>query len=397
MGSMDNKIIYLDNAATTKVYDEVKKIMTQYLSDNFYNPNGVYLQAQDVRKDVENARAFIAKTINAEQNEIFFTSCGSEANSWAIKGIAEKYKNKGNNIITSKIEHHSVLNSMKHLEDNGFNVTYLNVDENGFIDIENLQNAISNNTILVSIMHANNEIGTIEPIEKIGEICHSKGVVFHVDAVQTLGHERIDVKKNNIDLLSASAHKFGGPKGVGFMYKKKNILIDNIIEGGEQEFYKRGGTENVAGIIGMAKALEISTKSIDEDCIYESNLRDYCIERILKEIPYTKLNGDVKKRLANNVNISFSFVEGESIVLSLNKYGVCSSSGSSCASSSLEPSHVLLAIGLSHELAHGSLRLTLSTDVIKEDIDFVVDNLKEIIEKLRSMSPLYEDFIKNKM
>ena len=392
---MLGKVIYLDNASTTRMQDDVVNKMINFYTEDFYNPSSIYSSSQRIRTKVEECRALIATTLNAKNNEIFFTSCGSESDNWALKGIALAYASKGKHIITSKIEHHAVLNSAKVLEKNGFDVTYLDVDENGIVDIEALEKNIRKDTILVSIMYANNEIGVIEPISQIGSICKKHNIIFHTDAVQAYAHVNIDVNKENIDLLSASGHKFGGPKGIGFLYKRSNINIPSVIEGGSQEMNKRAGTENVAGIIGMSEAAKKAFENIDNTTKYEKELRDYSINRILTEIPYCRLNGDKYSRLSNNINISFNFIEGESLLLLLNKYGICASTGSACTSNSLEPSHVLLAIGLPHEIAHGSLRLTLSFQTTKEEMDFVIDKIKDSVNILRQMSPLYEDFIKN--
>ena len=392
---MLGKVIYLDNASTTRMQDDVVNKMINFYTEDFYNPSSIYSSSQRIRTKVEECRALIATTLNAKNNEIFFTSCGSESDNWALKGIALAYASKGKHIIISKIEHHAVLNSAKVLEKNGFDVTYLDVDENGIVDIEALEKNIRKDTILVSIMYANNEIGVIEPISQIGSICKKHNIIFHTDAVQAYAHVNIDVNKENIDLLSVSGHKFGGPKGIGFLYKRSNINIASVIEGGSQEMNKRAGTENVAGIIGMSEAAKKAFENIDNTTKYEKELRDYSINRILTEIPYCRLNGDKYSRLSNNINISFNFIEGESLLLLLNKYGICASTGSACTSNSLEPSHVLLAIGLPHEIAHGSLRLTLSSQTTKEEMDFVIDKIKDSVNILRQMSPLYEDFIKN--
>ena len=391
-----SKLIYMDNAATTFVDKRVFDAITPYLTDRCFNPSSIYDGAQDVHADLDNARDTIAKTIGATSREIFFTSCGTESDNWAIKGVAHANAEKGKHLITSKIEHHAVLHSMDALKKEGYDITFLDVDENGLVDIKKLEEAIRPDTILVSIMFANNEIGTIEPIKEIGEICHKHNVYFHVDAVQAYAHIPINVKELNIDLLSVSGHKFNAMKGTGFLYIKKGTKIINFMDGGAQEFKKRAGTENVAGIIGMAKATEIAHNEMNKRIEEETKIRDYIIDRILKEIPYSKLNGDRVKRLPNNINIGFEFVEGESLLLSLNDIGVCASSGSACTSGSLDPSHVLLAIGLPHEKAHGSLRLTISHETTMDDAKYVCDNLPPIVERLRSMSPLYEDFIKNK-
>ena len=391
-----SKLIYMDNAATTFVDKRVFEAMTPYLTDRCFNPSSIYDGAQDVHADLDKARETIAKTIGASPKEIFFTACGTESDNWALKGVAHANADKGKHLITSKIEHHAILHSMDALKKEGYDITLLDVDENGLVDPKKLEAAIRPDTVLVSIMYANNEIGTIEPIKEIGEICHKHGVYFHVDAVQAYAHIPIDVNAENIDLLSVSGHKFNAMKGTGFLYIRKGTKIKNFMDGGAQESRKRAGTENVAGIIGMAKATEIAHSEMQQRIDHETKIRDYIIDRILKEIPYSKLNGDRVKRLPNNVNIGFEFVEGESLLLSLNDIGVCASSGSACTSGSLDPSHVLLAIGLPHEKAHGSLRLTISHETSMEDAKFVCDNLVGIVERLRQMSPLYEDFVKNK-
>lgn len=391
-----SKLIYMDNAATTFVDKRVLDSMVPYLSEKCFNPSSIYDGAQDVHEALDNARETIAKSINASPREIYFTACGTESDNWAIKGTAHANADKGKHLITSKIEHHAVLHSMQALEKEGYEVTYLDVDSDGLVNPSDVEKAIRPDTVLVSIMYANNEIGTIEPIKEIGEICHKKGVYFHVDAVQAYAHVPIDVVAENIDMLSVSGHKFNAMKGTGFLYIKKGVKIKNFMDGGAQEMRKRAGTENVAGIIGMAKAAEIAFSELDKRMKYETEIRDYMIDRVLKEIPYSKLNGHRTKRLPNNLNIGFEFIEGESMLLALNDLGVCASSGSACTSGSLDPSHVLLAIGLPHEKAHGSLRLTISHETTMDDAKFVCDNLPKIVERLRSMSPLYEDFVKNK-
>ena len=391
-----NKLIYMDNAATTFVDKRVFEAMTPYLTDRCFNPSSIYDGAQDVHADLDKARETIAKTIGASSKEIFFTACGTESDNWALKGVAHANVEKGKHLITSKIEHHAILHSMDALKKEGYNVTFLEVDENGLVDVKKLEEAIRPDTVLVSIMFANNEIGTIEPIKEIGEVCHKHGVYFHVDAVQAYAHIPINVQELNIDLLSVSGHKFNAMKGTGFLYIKKGTKIATYMDGGAQESKRRAGTENVAGIIGMAKATEIAHSEMQQRIDHETKIRDYMIDRILKEIPYSKLNGDRVKRLPNNLNIGFEFVEGESLLLALNDLGVCASSGSACTSGSLDPSHVLLAIGLPHEKAHGSLRLTISHETTMDDAKFVCDNLPKIVERLRQMSPLYEDFIKSK-
>lgn len=389
-----SKLIYLDNAATTAVRPEVFEVMKPHFLEEYANPSSVYSFAQRSARAVEDARSQIAGMLHAKSNEIYFTAGGSEADNWAIKMIAELKKDKGKHIITSKIEHHAVLHTCAYLEKQGYEVTYLDVDENGLISLDELEKSIRPDTILISIIFANNEIGTIEPIAEIGKIANEHGVVFHTDAVQAFAHIPIDVEAMHIDALSASGHKFNGPKGVGFLYLKSKIRIQPFIHGGAQERGKRAGTINVPGIVGMGKAAELAEKEMDTRIAKETQVRDYLIQKIRDNIPYVKLNGDEHKRLPNNVNFSFRFVEGESLLLMLDRAGICGSSGSACTSGSLDPSHVLLAIGLPHEIAHGSLRLTLSEEITKEDADYVVEQLQSIIEKLRSMSPLYEDFVK---
>lgn len=387
-------LIYLDHAATTAVHPEVLKEMLPYFTDKFGNPSSVYGFAANNKNKLTEARETIAGALGAKTEEIYFTAGGSESDNWALKCTAEAYGVHGGHIITTKIEHHAILHTCKYLEGRGYDVTYLDVDENGLVDLNTLEAAIRPDTILISIMFANNEIGTIEPIKEIGEIAHRHGILFHTDAVQAFGQIPIRVDEMNIDMLSASGHKFNGPKGIGFLYIKKGLKLKSFIHGGQQERGRRAGTENVPGIIGIAKACEIAMSEMEERMQKETELRDYLIDRILKEIPYTRLNGHSKKRLPNNVNISFQFVEGESILIMLDMAGICASSGSACTSGSVDPSHVLLAIGLPHEIAHGSLRLTLGYENTKEEMDTVVDNLKRIITNLRNMSPLYEDFVK---
>ena len=389
-----DRLIYLDNAATTQVYPEVLEAMTPFFTEYYGNPSAIYTFAGKGKKAVDEARAVLASGIGAKPEEIYFTGGGSESDNWALKAAVEAYADKGKHIITTKIEHHAILHTAQYLEENGYEITYLDVDENGIVSPENLKKAIRPDTILISVMMANNEIGTIEPIEELGAIAKENGILFHTDAVQTFGHIPIDVDKMNIDMLSASAHKLNGPKGIGFLYIRKGVKIRSFIHGGAQERQRRAGTHNVPGIVGFGKAAELALRDMEERKKYESELRDYLIERVLAEIPYTRLNGDRTKRLPGNVNFCFRFVEGESLLILLDQNGICASSGSACTSGSLDPSHVLLAIGLPHELAHGSLRLTLSEKTTKEEIDFTIDKIKEIVERLRNMSPLYEDFIK---
>ena len=386
---------YFDNAATTFVDKRVYESMVPYLTTEGWNPSSLYDGGQKTMQKVQECRESIAKSIGAKASEIFFTSCGTESDNWAIIGTCRKLKDKGKHIITSAIEHHAIMSTCEYLEKNGYEITYLPVDEYGFVNLDDLKNAIREDTILVTIMYANNEIGTIEPIKEIGAICREKGVYFHTDAVQAYTHVPIDVEKENIDMLSVSAHKFHAPKGIGFLYIRKGIKIDNLIFGGQQEKGKRAGTENVPYIVAMDTAQKIAFENIDENIKKESELRDYTINRILTEIPYTRLNGDKTKRLPNNVNISIRYIEGESMLLMLEEKGICASTGSACASGSLDPSHVLLAIGLPHEIAHGSLRLSFNSETTKAQCDYVVDSLKEVVAYLRNMSPLYEDFIKN--
>ena len=388
------KMIYLDNAATTKTAPEVVEAMLPYFTEYFGNASSVYGFAGNSKEAMAKARETIANSLGAKANEIYFTAGGSEADNWALKVTAEAYKAKGNHIITTKIEHHAILHTAEWLEKNGFEVTYLNVDENGVVKLDELKAAIRPETILISVMFANNEIGTIEPIKEIGEIAKANGILFHTDAVQAFGQVPINVDELNIDMLSSSGHKLNGPKGIGFLYIRKGVKIRSFIHGGAQERKRRAGTENIPGIVGYGAAVERAMNTMKERTDKEIELRDYLIDRILKEVPYTRLNGHRTNRLPNNANFSFQFIEGESLLIMLDMEGICGSSGSACTSGSLDPSHVLLAIGLPHEIAHGSLRLTLSDETTKEDIDFVVEKVKEIVARLRDMSPLYEDFMK---
>ena len=388
------KLIYLDNAATTKTAPEVVEAMLPYFTEHYGNPSSVYGFAAANKEVITRQREIIAGTLGAKDNEIYFTAGGTESDNWALTAAAEAYGDKGKHIITSRIEHHAILHTCQYLEKRGYEVTYLDVDENGLVNPADVEAAIRPDTILVSIMFANNEIGTIQPIREIGEITRRKGVLFHTDAVQAFGQIPIQVDECGIDMLSASGHKLNGPKGIGFLYIRKGVKIRSFIHGGAQERKRRAGTENVPGIVGLGKAVELAVQTMDERAAKETELRDYMIRRIEEEIPYCRLNGDSAKRLPNNVNFSFRFIEGESLLIMLDMKGICASSGSACTSGSLDPSHVLLAIGLPHEIAHGSLRITLGADTSKEDLDYVVDCLKEIVEQLRSMSPLYEDFIK---
>lgn len=388
------KIIYLDNAATTETSKEVYEAMKPYFDEMYGNASSIYRFAGKSTKAVDQSREVIAKFIGANPREIYFTGGGSESDNWAIKATAFAKRNKGKHIITSKIEHHAVLHTCEYLEQLGYEVTYLDVDEYGVVKLDDLKSAIREDTILISIMFANNEIGTIQPIKEIGAIAHEHGIIFHTDAVQAFGHLDINVDELNIDMLSASGHKFNGPKGVGIMYLRDTVKIGAFIHGGGQERGRRAGTHNTPGIVGFAKAAEIASQNLNKRLEYETNLRNYLINRVLTEIPYTRLNGHPENRLSNNSNFSFRFIEGESLLIMLDQKGICGSSGSACTSGSLDPSHVLLAIGLPHEIAHGSLRLTLSEKNTKEEIDETVEALKAIVERLRSMSPLYEDFVK---
>ena len=387
------KTTYMDYSATTYVKPEVLDAMMPFFTEKFGNPSSFYGISRETKMAIDNARAQVAKAINCDPNEVYFTGGGSEADNWAIKGIATAHMKKGNHIITTKIEHHAVLHTCEFLEKFGFEVTYLDVNEEGFIDLKQLESAITDKTILVSIMFANNEIGTIQPIKEIGAICREKKVLFHTDAVQAIGSVPVDVKEMNIDLLSLAGHKLYGPKGIGALYIRNGVRIDNLIHGGGQERGRRAGTENIPGVVGLGKAIEIATENIEENRARLTVLRDKLIDGILERIPYARLNGPRgDKRLPGNSNISFEFIEGESILLSLDFEGICASSGSACTSGSLDPSHVLLAIGLPHEKAHGSLRTTLGAASTEEDVEKLLNELPPIIERLRNMSPLWYDF-----
>lgn len=389
------KMIYLDNAATTKTAPEVVEAMLPYFTEMYGNPSSIYDFAAKSKEGVSKARGLIADALGAKKEEIYFTAGGSESDNWALKATFEAYKSKGNHIITTKIEHHAILHTCEYLEkERGAKITYLDVDENGIVKLDELEKAITPETILISVMFANNEIGSIQPIREIGAIAKEHGILFHTDAVQAFGQVPINVDELGIDMLSSSGHKLNGPKGIGFLYIRKGVKIRSFVHGGAQERKRRAGTENVPGIVGYGAATERAIRTMEERTAKEIQVRDHFIDRILNEIPYVKLNGHRTTRLPNNVNVSFQFIEGESMLLMLDNYGICASSGSACTSGSLDPSHVLLAIGLPHEIAHGSLRMTLSEETTMEDADFVVDKLKEIVAYLRSMSPLYEDFIK---
>lgn len=389
-----DKMIYLDNAATTKVANSVVDAMLPYFKEYYGNASSIYQLGAKSKEALDESREYIAGTLGAKTNEIYFTAGGSESDNWAIKATADAYARKGKHIITSAIEHHAVLHTCEYLEKHGYEVTYVGVDENGVIKLDELKAAIRPDTILISVMFANNEIGTIQPIKEIGEIAKEHDILFHTDAVQAYAQVPINVDEMHIDMLSASGHKLNGPKGIGFLYIRKGIKIRSFVHGGQQERGRRAGTENIPGIVGLAAAAKRSFSMLEEKMKKEIELRDYLISRIEAEIPYCRLNGDRKKRLPNNVNFSFQFIEGESMLILLDSKGIAASSGSACTSGSLDPSHVLLAIGLPHEIAHGSLRLTMSEENTKEEMDYVVEQLTAILERLRSMSPLYEDFMK---
>lgn len=389
-----NKTIYLDNAATTRTAKEAVDAMLPFFSESYGNASSIYRLGADSKRAVNEAREIIARSIGASPQEIYFTAGGSEADNWALIAAAEACETKGKHIITSKIEHHAVLHTCDYLEKRGFSITYLDVDENGLVRPDELEAAIRHDTILISIMFANNEIGTLQPIKEIGEIARRRGILFHTDAVQAYGHVPVSLSEYPVDMLSASGHKIGGPKGIGFLYIRQGVKIRSFIHGGQQERGRRAGTENVPGIVGFGAAAGKAMDTLSERVEKETGMRDYLIRRITQEIPYCRLNGDRVKRLPNNVNVSFQFIEGESLLIMLDMKGICASSGSACTSGSLDPSHVLLAIGLPHEIAHGSVRLTLSEENTTEELDYVVETIKEITDKLRRMSPLYEDFIK---
>lgn len=386
--------IYLDNAATTKTAKEVVDAMLPYFTESYGNPSSIYELGTRSKEAITKGREQIAEVLGAKSEEIYFTAGGSEADNWALKATFEAYKNKGNHIITTKIEHHAILHTCEYLEKRGAKITYLDVDENGVVDLDQLQKAITPETILISVMFANNEIGTIQPIKEIGMIAKEHNILFHTDAVQAFGQVPINVDELNIDMLSSSGHKINGPKGIGFLYIRKGVKIRSFVHGGAQERKRRAGTENVPGIVGYGVAAKRAADSMEERTKKEIELRDYFIGRILNEIPYVRLNGDPKRRLPNNINVSFQFVEGESLLIMLDMKGIAASSGSACTSGSLDPSHVLLAIGLPHEIAHGSLRMTISDETTKEDLDYTLDQIKEIVNRLRQMSPLYEDFVR---
>ena len=388
------QIIYLDNAATTKTRPEVVDAMLPYFTEFYGNPSSVYDFSAEPKKAIAHARETIAGALGAKPNEIYFTNGGTESDNWALIATAEAYQNKGNHIITTKIEHHAILHTCEYLENRGFSVTYLDLDEYGVVKLDELKKAIRPETILISVMFANNEIGTVQPIKEIGEIANKNGILFHTDAVQAFGHVPINVDECHIDMLSSSAHKLNGPRGVGFLYIRTGVKTKAFIHGGAQERKRRGGTENTPGIVGFGKAVEIAMATMKERTQQEKTLRDHLIERVMKEVPFVRLNGHPSKRLSNNANFAFQFIEGESLLIMLDMDGICGSSGSACTSGSLDPSHVLLAIGLPHEIAHGSLRLTLNEEITMEQIDFTVESIKKIVARLRAMSPLYEDYMK---
>lgn len=393
-----NKPVYMDYAATTYTKPEVLEEMLPYFTEFYGNPSSIYSVSRETKKAIDKARLRVAKALNADPQEIYFTGGGSEADNWAIKGIALANKNKGNHIITSKIEHHAVLHTCEYLEKNGFEVTYLDVDADGFVRLEDLKAAIKPTTVLVTIMTANNEIGTIQPVKEIGQICRENKIFFHTDAVQAIGHIEMDVKDMNIDALSLSGHKIYGPKGVGVLYLRKGIRIHNLVHGGAQERNRRAGTENVAGIVGLGKAIELAIENMPEEKARLTYLRDKLINGLRGAVEYSKLNGPTgDKRLPGNVNISFEFIEGESVLLMLDAKGICASSGSACTSGSLDPSHVLLSIGLPHEVAHGSLRLSMGANTTEEEVDYVIETVPAIVQRLRDMSPLYDSFVNGKV
>lgn len=388
------KMIYLDNAATTKTRPEVVEAMLPYFTESYGNPSSVYTFSAKSKEAVTKAREIIADSLGVKSNEIYFTAGGSEADNWALVAAAEAYEAKGKHIITSKIEHHAILHTCEYLEKRGYEVTYLDVDENGVVKLDELKKAIRPDTILISIMFANNEIGTIEPIKEIGAIAKEHGILFHTDAVQAYGHVPISADEYNIDMLSASGHKINGPKGIGFLYIRKGVKIRSFIHGGAQERRRRAGTENVPGIVGFGKAVQLAMDEMEERTKKEVEIREYLMEKVLREVPFTRINGSRTSRLPNNINFAFQFIEGESLLIKLDMAGICGSSGSACTSGSLDPSHVLLAIGLPHEIAHGSLRLTLSEENTMEEMDITADKIKEIVAYLRELSPLYEDYMR---
>lgn len=394
---MEKRIVYADNSATTNISDEVFEAMLPYLKDQYGNASSIYKLGRDAHKAIKESRAKVAKALNADPNEIFFTSCGTESDNWAIRGVCEKLKAKGkNHIVTSVFEHHAILHTCQYMERQGYEVTYVPVGDKGLVNVEDVKNAITDKTAIVSIMYANNEIGTIQPIEEIAKVCHEKGVIFHTDAVQAVGNVEIDVKKQGIDMLSLSGHKIHAQKGIGAIYIKRGLVLPNLIYGGGQERGKRPGTENTAAIVGLGRAMEIAVQGIPEKNERVTKMRNRLIDGLLT-IPNTRLNGDREKRLAGNCNISFEGVEGESLLLKLDEHGIMASSGSACTSGSLDPSHVLLSLGLKHEVAHGSLRLSINNQNTEEDIDYILEWVPKVIEELRSMSPVWEKITKGEI
>ncbi len=394
---MEKRIVYADNSATTNISDEVFEAMLPYLKDQYGNASSIYKLGRDAQKAIEESRAKVAKALNADPKEIFFTSCGTESDNWAIRGVCEKLKAKGkNHIVTSVFEHHAILHTCQYMERQGYEVTYVPVGDKGLVNVEDVKNAITDKTAIVSIMYANNEIGTIQPIEEIAKVCHEKGVIFHTDAVQAVGNVEIDVKKQGIDMLSLSGHKIHAQKGIGAIYIKRGLVLPNLIYGGGQERGKRPGTENTAAIVGLGRAMEIAVQGIPEKNERVTKMRNRLIDGLLT-IPNTRLNGDREKRLAGNCNISFEGVEGESLLLKLDEHGIMASSGSACTSGSLDPSHVLLSLGLKHEVAHGSLRLSINNQNTEEDIDYILEWVPKVIEELRSMSPVWEKITKGEI
>lgn len=384
--------VYMDHAATTSTHPEVIRAMQPYFHDKFANPSGIYSIAKENHRVIEDSRQMIADTLHARKNEIYFTAGGSEGDNWALKEIADVYKEKGKHIITTKIEHHGILHTCEYLEQHGFDVTYLDVDTNGRVDLEQMERAIRKDTILISVMFANNEIGTMEPIGLIGEIARNHHILFHTDAVQAYGQVPIDVEQLQIDLLTASGHKFRGPKGTGFLYAKEGIKMQSYIHGGAQEQGLRAGTENVPGIVGLATAAYIADATMERRLIYETEIRDYMIQQILETIPYCRLNGHRQNRLPNNINISFEFIDSGALLVMLDTLGICASGGSACTSASRKPSHVLQAIGLSDELSRGTIRLTIGEETTKKDADYVIACIRELVEGLREQSPFYDDY-----
>ena len=391
---MNRKYVYMDNSATTAVKQEVLDQMMPIFTEIYANPSSIHQSGQIAKVYVDKARMQVASLLNASLDEIYFTAGGSESDNWALKGVAEKYRKKGNHIITTKIEHHAILHTCEYLEKQGYEVTYLDVDKYGVVDLEQLKKSITNQTILISVMFANNEIGTIQPIEEIGNIAKEHKILFHTDAVQAIGNVDIDVHKLNIDMLSMSGHKIHAPKGIGVLYIRKGLILPNLIHGGAQERKRRAGTENVPGIVGLGKACEIAKQHMENHIAHCTKLRDRLIEKVTQKIPYTLVTGSLEHRLPGLASFCFKYIEGEALLLSLDMKGIAGSSGSACTSGSLDPSHVLMALGLKHEIAHGSLRLSLSDFNTEEEVDYVVEELTVIVQRLRNMSPLYDEVLK---